>query len=69
MLNALVGQCLDHHFRAAHFRHDPLPLSFPPSSHVGVEEIKKGLKSPCFSRIATFRGWIIHPRRCAFLRE
>ena len=28
VLDALVGQCLDHHFRAAHFRHDSLPLSF-----------------------------------------
>jgi hypothetical protein len=47
MLDALIGQGLDHHLRAAHFRHDLLLLALP-SSHAWFEEIKKGLKSPCF---------------------
>ena len=38
MLNALIGQCLDHHFRAAHFRHDLLPLS---SAVIALLELRK----------------------------
>jgi hypothetical protein len=65
VLDALIRKRRDHHFRAGHFRHDL--LRFLTSLRILVvvtyclREIKKGLKSPCFSRTANSRGWIYPP--------
>ena len=70
VLDALIGKRRDHHFRAGHFRHGLLRSTLlAVIASLRVLGNKKGAQEPLFSRTATSRGWIIHPRRCAFLRE
>ena len=59
VLDALIGERRDHHFRAGHFRHGQLRF-LKLCLHAVRSENKKGAQEPLFSRIATFRGWV-HP--------
>ncbi len=64
VLDPLVGERLDHHFRAGHFlAHGQLHSLL----RIRESENQKGPRGP-FSAHRHVRGWPSHPRRCASLR-
>jgi hypothetical protein len=84
VLDALIGECRDHHFRAGHLSHRTLhslavgagresidgnkSKSSNEHSNTYWNQVTKKGLEGPWSRTATSRGWPSHPRRCASIR-